>query len=65
MIKGHVMKNLLFALLFAVTFSASAYQAGSGTIGSSASGPNVECQLPSGESKYIPVLVCKSYGGSH
>ncbi len=32
-------------------------------VGSTASGPNVECELPSGVVKFIPVLICKHSGG--
>jgi len=32
-------------------------------IGAGVSGPYIECQLPSGEMEYTPVLVCKNKGG--
>lgn len=59
------MKYLIIAFLSLASFGAYAHQVGSGTVGSSASGPTVECQLPNGDNKYIPVLTCKSYGGKY
>ena len=32
-------------------------------VGAGVSGPYIECQLPSGEMEYTPVLVCKNKGG--
>ncbi len=55
------MKYFLILLLSTVSFGLYANQVGSGTVGSSASGPMVECQLPNGKVKMIPIVICKGY----
>lgn len=33
------------------------------SVGSSEAGPRVDCKLPSGQSDYIPVMMCNLQGG--
>ncbi|GAB2655049.1 hypothetical protein GCM10026988_23960 [Vibrio panuliri] len=48
---------IIFAC-FSISFYASAY-----SIGSSETGPNVECQFSDGHVKFIPILICEKSGG--
>ncbi len=46
---------LILALVSSATFASQP--------GHSATGPNVTCELESGDIKYIPVVICKHSGG--
>ncbi|WP_164684128.1 hypothetical protein [Vibrio maerlii] len=47
--------TFVFSAMFSL--SVSAYS------GSSAGGPHVDCKLPNGDMKFIPVEACKQRGG--
>lgn len=52
------MKTVLTILIsMLITFPSSA------NVGSSEAGPRVDCKLPSGQSDYIPIMMCKRQGG--
>ena len=64
-LRGGIMKRLFLLAVF-VLFSANIFasvQSGA-NVGSSATGPLVECSLPNGETKYIPILICKHMDGN-
>lgn len=54
------MRVLAIIVLFFSPFYAMAE---SPEVGAGVAGPYIECQLPNGDMKYTPVLICKNKGG--
>ncbi|UPQ88628.1 hypothetical protein [Vibrio sinaloensis] len=54
------MKRILFAAVTLLLAFGALANAGN----SSQLGPFVDCQLPNGQTDYLPSMICKSKGGS-
>ena len=58
------MKSIILLACSIVFFSSNAVAVMNNSAGNSTTGPNVECTMPDGTMKYIPILICKYSNGT-